>query len=78
LLFGASAEKSYSDLINAYNTASLGGILFPEIKTNSLSEHVTQKALTGLFLKVSEEERKIRRDPLHQVSEILKKVFGGK
>lgn len=78
LLFGASAEKSYSDLIKAYNTASLGGLLFPEIKTNSLSEHVTQKALTGLFLKVSEEERKIRRDPLHQVSDILKRVFGGK
>lgn len=78
LFLGVSAEKSYSDLINAYNTASLGGILFPEIKTNSLSEHVTQKALNGLFLKVSEEERKIRRDPLHQVSDILKRVFGGK
>ncbi|MBU3663960.1 MAG: DUF4197 domain-containing protein, partial [Bacteroidetes bacterium] len=58
------------------NTASLGGILFPQIKTNSLSEHVTQKALNGLFLKVSEEERKIRKDPLHRVNEILKKVFG--
>jgi hypothetical protein len=78
LLLGLSAEKAYSDLITAYNTASLGGILFPQIQTNSLSTHVTQKALTGLFLKVSEEERKIRRDPLHRVTEILKKVFGSR
>ncbi len=78
LVLGLSAEKAYSDLISAYNTASLGGILFPQIQTNSLSTHVTQKALTGLFFKVSEEERKIRRDPLHRVTEILKKVFGNK
>lgn len=77
LVLGTSAEKAYGDLINAYNTASLGGILWPEIKTNSLSTHVTEKALNGLFFKVSEEERKIRRDPLHRVSEILQKVFGG-
>jgi len=78
LLLGISAEKAYTDLINAYNTASLGGVLWPKVLTNSLSAHVTQKALIGLFFKVSEEERKIRKDPLHRVSEILKKVFGGK
>jgi hypothetical protein len=76
LVLNTSAEKAYTDLINAYNTASLGGILWPEIKTNSLSQHVTEKALDGLFLKVGDEERKIRRDPLHRVSEILQKVFG--
>jgi hypothetical protein len=78
LILNTSAEESYTKLLNAYNTASLGGILWPEIKTNSLSEHVTQKALDGLFVKVADEERKIRKDPLHQVSEILKKVFGSK
>ncbi len=76
LVLNTSAEKAYTDLINAYNTASLGGILWPEIKTNSLSQHVTEKALDGLFVKVGDEERKIRRDPLHRVSEILQKVFG--
>lgn len=76
LILNTSAEKAYTDLINAYNTASLGGILWPEIKTNSLSQHVTEKALDGLFVKVGDEERKIRRDPLHRVSEILQKVFG--
>lgn len=76
LLLNTSAEKAYSDLINAYNNASLGGILWPQIKTNSLSQHVTEKALDGLFVKVGDEERKIRRDPLHRVSEILQRVFG--
>ena len=76
LLLNTSAEKAYGDLINAYNNASLGGILWPQIKTNSLSAHVTEKALDGLFVKVGDEERKIRRDPMHRVSEILQKVFG--
>lgn len=77
IILNTSAEESYAKLINTYNTASLGGILWPEIKTNSLTDHVTQKALEGLFFKVGDEERKIRKNPLHRVSDILKKVFGG-
>ena len=77
LFLNSSAEESYTKLLNAYNTASLGGLLFPEIKTNSLSEHVTRKALDGLFVKLAQEEKKIRTDPLHRVNDILKKVFGG-
>lgn len=77
LILNTSAEEAYALVLKTYNDASLGGILWPEIKTNTLTEHVTQKALTGLFFKVGEEEKKIRRDPLHRVSEILKKVFGG-
>jgi hypothetical protein len=75
LVLGLSANDTYKNLIDAYNTASLGGILFSEIKTNSLSEHVTTKALNGLFLKVSEEEKAIRKDPVARVTDILKKVF---
>ncbi len=76
LIFGSSAETLYSDLIGAYNTASLGGVLFEEIKVNTLSEFATRRALSGLFLKVRDEEKLIREDPLHRVSDILKKVFG--
>jgi hypothetical protein len=78
LIFNTSAEESYAKLLKAYNDASLGGILWPEIKTNSLSDHVTKKALDGLFYKVSEEERNIRNNPLHRVDDILRKVFGSK
>lgn len=75
LVGSVSAESAYTDLVNAYNTASLNGILWDQIKTNSLSKHVTQKGLDGLFLKVAVEEKLIRENPLHRISEILKKVF---
>lgn len=76
LVGNVSAESAYSNLITAYNTASLGGILFDEVKTNSLSEHTTDKALDGLFLKVADEELLIRTDLAHRVNDILIKVFG--
>lgn len=43
-----------------------------------LADYTTNKALDGLFVLVAQEEKKIREDPVHQVSEILQKVFGGK
>lgn len=73
-----SASSAYDDLISAYNTASLNGILFAKITTNTLSQHVTQKALEGLFKKVADEEKAIRHDPIARVTDILKKVFGSK
>ncbi len=41
-----------------------------------LADHSTQKALDGLFVKVAEEEKRIRENPLERVTDILKKVFG--
>ena len=41
-----------------------------------LDEYLTQKALDGLFLKIGEEEKKIRTDPVARVTELLKRVFG--
>lgn len=78
LVAGVSAQSAYSNLIDAYNTASLGGLLFDKVTTNSLSSHVTNKGLNGLFLKVSDQEKKIRKDPIAQVTDLLKKVFGAK
>ena len=49
-----SAEGTYSKAIDMYNTGSLKGVLWPEIKSNSLSDHATRKALSGLFKKVAE------------------------
>jgi len=42
----------------------------------NMSEYVTGKALDGLFLMIAEEEKAIRRDPLGQASEYVRKVFG--
>ncbi len=63
--------KQYSQM--AKPLASLG--MLSQSQT-SLDGYVTQKALDGLFLMVAEEEKAIRRDPLGQSSDVLKKVFG--
>lgn len=76
LVGNISAESAYADLIKAYNTASLNGLLFSMVTTNSLSEHTTKKALDGLFFKVSVEEENIRTKASHRVNDILQKVFG--
>jgi hypothetical protein len=46
-----------------------------EVNTD-LDEYVTTKGMNGLFYMVSEQERKIRKDPVAQVTDLLKKVFG--
>lgn len=71
LVGNISANSAYSNLVSAYNTIPL----VTKISTNSLSSHVTNKALTGLFIKVADEEMAIRKDPLARVNDILKKVF---
>lgn len=50
------------------------GVLKPEDAT--LQSYVTEKTLDGLYLMMAEEERAIRKDPLGQASDLLKKVFG--
>jgi Protein of unknown function (DUF4197) len=44
----------------------------------SLDAYVTRKALDGLFLVMAKEEAAIRKDPLGQASELLRRVFGSK
>jgi hypothetical protein len=43
-----------------------------------LDRYVTGKALDGLFYKLAEEERQIRKDPVARTTDILKKVFGSR
>lgn len=43
-----------------------------------LDHYVTNKAISGLFIMVGQEEKKIRLDPAARTTELLKKVFGGK
>lgn len=75
LIGNLSAEDLYSDVIGTYNTASLNGVLWDKIETNSLSEHTTNKALRGLFIKVADQEKAIREDPVQRVTDLLKDVF---
>jgi hypothetical protein len=42
----------------------------------NLNDYVTAKALDGLFSRIADEERAIRKDPLGQANSLIKKVFG--
>lgn len=42
----------------------------------SVQQHVTTRALDGLYLMIGEEEQRIRADPLKTGSQLLKQVFG--
>ena len=43
-----------------------------------LDAYVTDRALSGLFTTLADEERKIRENPAARTSELLKKVFGNR
>lgn len=66
-----NTTKYYADLVNTYNKIPLVQKVNPDLK-----QYATQKAIDGLFVLIAQEERKIRKDPVARVSEILKKVFG--
>ncbi len=42
----------------------------------NLDDYVTARALDGLFSRIADEERAIRKDPLGQANALIKKVFG--
>jgi len=47
-------------------------------EAQDLDAYVTERALSGLFRTLGEEERKIRQDPGARTSELLRKVFGNR
>ena len=71
-LVKVDATKYWKDMFTNYNKFSANKI------NPDLTAYVTEKALSGLFLNISLEEQKIRKDPAAQVTGILKSVFGGK
>ena len=59
-------------------TGSFGYLAqFTDQGAPDLDAYVTQKTLDGLFLKLAQEEKLIRRDPLARSTELLEKVFAG-
>ncbi len=67
----AGATRAYKGLMERVERLPLVGR-----QKFDLDDHVTNKALDGLFYMVGEEEKKIRRNPLARTSSVLKAVFG--
>ena len=66
------ANKYWKDVFSAYNKVSSKPV------DTDINSYVTGKALDGIFYYVAQEEVNIRKNPAAQVTDILKKVFGGK
>lgn len=65
------ATRYYSNIVTTYNS-----IPFTQKVNPNLDEYATELAIDGLFVKIAEEEEKIRLNPAARTSEILRKVFG--
>lgn len=69
-LKNVDATKYWSDVFTVYNKFSK-----TPVNTN-LTAYVTERAISGIFYEVAQEEQKIRKDPAARVTELLKTVFG--
>jgi hypothetical protein len=65
--------RQFQDINN-----KLSGIPLADKASVDIDQYVTDKSLEGLFFMLAEEEKKIRQDPAARVTDILKKVFGGR
>lgn len=65
-----NAVSLWSSATTAYNK-----VPFVSKVNTRLDDHVTNKALDGLFSRIEEEERNIRANPVARTTELLKRVF---
>ena len=65
------ATSKWTEITSIYNRLPF----ITPVETD-LVKYTTNKALSGLFIVVAEEEKKIRENPAARVSDILQKVFG--
>jgi hypothetical protein len=69
-LSNVGATRSYQALDSKVRSLPLAGSFSVD-----LDGYVTERVLDGLFLMVSREEMKIRKDPAARVTDLLKDVF---
>ena len=66
-----NAATLWNQVFTRYNQLPMTKNVNPD-----LDGYVTDRALDGLFLAIAQEEKKIRENPLHRGTDLLKKVFG--
>ncbi len=74
-----STNQAWSTLTGQWNrlaSSTAGRIASLEPVDTDLDSFLTREALNGLFLKLAEEEAKIRTRPEARVTELLERVFG--
>ena len=79
IVVGISTKDSWVALTGKWNNiaSSVAGKLTGLKPVNTdLDDYLTNKALFGIFLKVEQEELKIRKDVSARISPLLQRVFG--
>lgn len=76
-----SRAMDETDVAKAYKklgkkAGGLGGLLGGSDTDADLDRYVTRKAMDGLYYYVAEKEKAIRKNPLAQGSDLLRRVFG--
>ncbi len=74
-----STTEAWNTLTNSWNSVArsiVGQVAGLEEVNVELDQYLANRALDGLFLKLAEEEEKIRTDPIARVTELLRRVFG--
>ncbi len=69
----SGVTRRYKDL-----ASKAGRFVNLDAQSTDLDAYVTERALSGLFTILAEEERKIRENPAARTSELLIRVFGRK
>ncbi len=67
------AMQTYDNVMGQYKSLPF----VPDVKAD-LTDHVIQKGMDGIFFYLAKEEAGIRKDPVKQTTDLLKRVFGSK
>ena len=79
LVAGISTTESWDKLTGEWNKLAgsmVGRVAGFKPVNYALDEYLTNKALDGLFLKIADQEKQIRHNPVARVTALLKRVFG--
>ncbi len=79
ILGGISTKESWEILTGKWNgfaNSVVGKLAGFEAVNTDLDDYLTNRALDGMFLKVQDEEKKIRTNVSARVTPLLEKVFG--
>ncbi|HTN16551.1 MAG TPA: DUF4197 domain-containing protein [Chitinophagaceae bacterium] len=69
-----NVEQAWTQVFSTYNSLP---IIKNKVNTD-LTGYITERALSGLFTSIGQEEKKIRLDPVGTGSDIIGRVFGSK
>ena len=72
----ADTARKLADALKGKDLSAKVGRYVSGFQATDLDAYVTERALSGLFTTLADEEKKIRENPAARTSELLKKVFG--